>query len=267
MQKANQNIEHDENEYIDEDGLVHCKVCKGKRETIISSGAYSMKVRCICKCGVAKREEFEKKERQNELDRMRMVCFANTNMKDWSFENDDLSNPRLSKAMLKYAENFDNFKKEGKGLLLYGTVGTGKTYFSACIANYLIEQGHKVLMTNFARLINILQEKQFSDKQAYIDNLNTYKLLIIDDLGAERNSEYMQEHVFNIIDARYRSGLPMIITTNLTPDELFDAKDIGRKRIYDRITERCIAVEVSGESRRRKNVIQNFKNNLEELGL
>lgn len=256
-----------ENEYIGSDGLIHCKKCNGKLETIIKSDVYNMRVRCICDCDRAKREEFAKRERQNELDRIRSVCFHETNMKDWNFEHDDRSNPKISDAMMRYAENFKEYKAEGKGLLLYGTVGTGKTFYSACISNYLIDQGYRVLMTNFARLTNILQGKQYSDKQEYIDNLNRYSLLVIDDLGAERKSEYMQEQVFNIIDARYRSGLPMIITTNLTLSELFETKDLGYSRIYDRITERCIPVEIAGESRRRRAVAESFKHDREKLGL
>ena len=87
-------------------------------------------------------------------------------------------------------------------------------------------------------------------------------MLIIDDLGAERNSEYMQETVFNIIDARYRSGLPFIITTNLSIDELMSTDNIAQKRIYDRILERCYPVKVDGTSRR----TESFKNNIMEVG-
>jgi len=105
-------------------------------------------------------------------------------------------------------------------------------------------------MTNFARLTNTIQG-MYEGKQEYIDSLNDFDLLIIDDLGAERKSEFMQEMVFNIIDSRYRSGLPMIITTNLTADEIKKPQEVSFKRIYDRILERCIPVEVSGVSRRR----------------
>ena len=155
--------------------------------------------------------------------------------------------------MMNYVNNFTEFKKDGKGLLLHGTVGTGKTYFAACIANRLVEQGYSVLMTNFTRLSNQIQG-MFEGKQKFIDSLNRYTLLIIDDLGVERNTEYMQEMVYSIVDSRYRSGLPFIITTNLTADEIKKPQDVGYSRIYDRILERCHPVEVSGVSRRRQNV-------------
>ncbi len=101
----------------------------------------------------------------------------------------------------------------------------------------------------------------------YIDSLNRYKLLIIDDLGAERKSEYMQELIYNLIDSRYRSGLPMIITTNLSADEIKRPGNMDFARIYDRVLERCLPIAVQGESRRRRAVIDNYSKDMERLGL
>lgn len=255
-------------EYMGEDGLMHCAKCNTKveAEVIHPFTGEKKKVRCICDC-IRKEQEAQKdRERREEQDRQRRICFAETNMKDWNFANDDRRNEKLSDAMQNYVKNFTDFKKEGKGLLLHGTVGTGKTYFSACIANALIDKGYSVMMTNFARLTNQIQG-MYEGKQKFIDSLNRYSLLIIDDLGAERKSEFMQEMVFHIIDSRYRSGLPFIITTNLTTDEIKKPQDIGYSRIYDRIIERCFPVEVSGASRRRQNVKETFFEVKEKLGL
>lgn len=259
-------VPRSENEYIGDDGLLHCAVCHKNVETVVEFLGVRKKVRCICDCREKELRAFEEREKQQELDRMRMVCFAETNMSGWTFENDDRKNPRLSDAMMRYAENFAEFKKDGKGLLLYGTVGTGKTYYAACIANRLIDKGYKVLMTNFASLTNKIQG-MYEGKQEYINSLNDYSLLIIDDLGAERKTEFMQEMVFNIVDARYRSGLPFIITTNLTTDEIKKPQEVSFSRIYDRVLERCFPVEVSGASRRRQNVKDTFFDVKEKLGL
>jgi DNA replication protein DnaC len=260
------NVPRSENEYLGDDNLLHCKICHRNTQTKVVFLGEEKIVRCICDCKKAEIDAFENRMKREALERTKSVCFAESNMYNWTFENDDRKNPKISDAMLNYVNNFTEFRKDGKGLLLYGTVGTGKTYYAACIANRLIDSGYKVLMTNFARLTNEIQG-MFEGKQKFIDSLNRYTLLIIDDLGAERKSEFMQEQVFNIIDARYRSGLPMIITTNLTADEIKKPQDVGYSRIYDRILERCFPVEISGVSRRKQNVKDTYFEVKEKLGL
>ena len=267
IESINQRVPKPENEYIGEDGLLHCSKCHHKTETIIKHPftGEERKVRCVCKCRT-EMDEFKDRQKQEELERKKRICFAESNMFNWTFENDDGKNEKISNAMKNYVKNFTDFKKDGKGLLLYGTVGTGKTYFAACIANALIDEGYSVLMTNFARLTNSIQGT-FDGKNEFIDSLQRYTLLIIDDLGAERKSEFMQEQVFQIIDARYRSSLPMIITSNLTAEEIKKPQEVGYSRIYDRILERCFPVAVTGESRRRQEVKNSYFDIKEKLGL
>ena len=255
-----------DNEYLADDGLMHCTVCNDALQTEIEFLGKKKIVRCICSCKLKEIEAEKEREKREEYDRKRRICFAETNMGKWTFENDDRNNAKLSDAVKRYCDNFAEFKAEGKGLLFYGDVGTGKTYFAACIANALIDKGYNVLMTNFATLTNKIQG-MFEGKQEYINSLNRYQLLILDDLGAERKSEFMQEQVFNIIDARYRSGLPFIITTNLSAEELKKTSDIGYSRIYDRILEKCFPIRVDGQSRRRAKVKDTFFETKERLGL
>jgi DNA replication protein DnaC len=104
-------------------------------------------------------------------------------------------------------------------------------------------------------------------KQEYIDSLNDNSLLILDDLGIERDTAYAREQVYNVIDARYRAGLPMIITTNLTMDKLKSTQDIDNMRIYDRILEKCFPIEVDGGNRRRKAIRESYGEMKDLLGL
>lgn len=103
-------------------------------------------------------------------------------------------------------------------------------------------------MTNFNTIIDDIFP--LADKTEYINALTSYQLLIIDDLGVERNSEYALGIIFNVIDRRIRSGRPLIITTNLPLKEIKSETMLDKKRIYDRILEMCTPMYVGGTSKR-----------------
>lgn len=244
-----------------EDGLYHCDTCGEAREYIIPNGFLEgRKVRCICKCLVNAKSKAEMNAQREENERRRRRCFGSgwEQMSQWTFDNDDQRNPTVTKACKSYADNFDNYYNDGAGLLMYGDVGTGKSFMAGCIANAILDKGKQVLMSNFSTLINRLQGG-YEDRQAFIDSLNTYSLIVIDDLGIERNTEYMQEQVFNIIDTHIRANKPIIVTTNLSMNEIFGAEDKGRKRIYQRILEHTFPIEVEGQSRRMEKFADNYQ--------
>lgn len=168
-----------------------------------------------------------------------------------------LQSPKWKKQH-KYVDQWDKMKAMSTGLLLWGGTGTGKTFFAGCVANALIDTGVPVLMTNFARILNSLTNMFSEDRNGFIDSLNKYELLIIDDLGMERQSEFALEQVYNVIDSRYRSKRPLIVTTNLTLDELKNPADISRKRIYDRVLERCVPLKINNRNIRTMNAAMNF---------
>lgn len=259
-----------EGTFLGEDGLLHCEKCGGKRQTRIALFGKDKVVPCICQCRQAELEaeeaERQKEARLKKISQYRQVGFPEADFAKSTFASDDLSNPKLSRALKNYVVNFQALKEKGKGLILYGTVGTGKTFGAACVVNALIDEGVPCLMTNFARLTNELQGK-FEGRQEYIDNLNKFDLLVIDDLAVERDTEFVLELVYNIIDSRYRSGLPMILTTNLTLDELCKPSDLKKQRIYNRILERCYPIEVKGVNRRGKKFKEDYNDMKELLGL
>lgn len=267
-EKAATNTKAEVGDYL-KDGLLYCGKCHTpKQHRGIFLGAEKI-VPCICQCKKAELDAEVKrrqwKKQQERIKKQRKAGFPESDMQSWTFAADDGANPRVMQAMRSYVDNFQKFKEQGKGLLLYGGLGTGKTYAAACIVNALIDTGHACLMTNFARVLNTLWS--IENKQGYIDSLNKFDLLVLDDLGAERRSEYAQEQVFNVIDSRYRAKLPLIVTTNLTMKELTAPDNIGNGRIYDRLLEMCHPVEISGKSRRRQKVANEFKDTNKLLGL
>ena len=128
-------------------------------------------------------------------------------------------------------------RSENLGFLLWGGVGTGKSFLAGCIANALMEQEVPVRMTNFARILNELNGS-FSGRNEVVDKLCRYPLLIIDDFGMERGTDYALEQIYNIVDSRYRSRKPLIVTTNLTLGEIRYPQDTA----YDRLLEMCVPV-------------------------
>jgi DNA replication protein DnaC len=257
-------------DYIGVDGLLYCGKCHTRKQTRVNILGIEKTPYCLCKCEVEKREREEAEIKRRELARKvseyRRMGFPESMMQEWTFDNSDGTNDKIMEAARKYALNFDEFRKQGKGLLLFGTVGTGKTYAAACIANALIDRGIPVLMTNFARIANTVGG-MWEGKQEYYDSLNRFPLLILDDLAAERKTEYMSEIVFNVIDARYRAGLPLIITTNLTAEELKHPSDISYQRTFSRLLEMCLPVEVKGKDKRLERLKADIQPMKDLLGL
>lgn len=252
-EKANAKAEGD---YMGEDGLLHCGKCHAPKQCRIdgwhSTGATAI-LPVACECAKAERRAFEEhmkaEERRRSLDKMRRAGFPDAEMRKWTFDADDGANERIMGVAHRYVQNFDAMRANGSGLLIYGDVGCGKSFMAACIANALIDQGTPVLMTNFSRIVNQLQET-FDGRQKYLDRLNSFDLLVIDDLAAERDTDYMWEQIMAVIDARYRAGLPLIVTTNLTAVELSDGEDIRKRRVYSRLKEMCIPLRMTGDDRR-----------------
>lgn len=252
IKKANETIVEEAGDYM-KDGLLYCGKCNTPKQCMVEVFGAIRTPRCLCKCAKEARDKEEEARRQREfaerVKRYRSMGFPESEMANWSFDADDGSNPKMTAAMKNYVEHFAEFRKQGKGLLLFGNVGTGKTFLAACVANALIDKGVPCLVTNFARIANTVQGL-FEGRQEYYDSLNKFPLLVLDDLSAERKTEYMQEIVFNVIDSRYRAKLPLIITTNLTREELQRPADITYQRIYSRLFEMCTPIEIAGSDRR-----------------
>ena len=257
-------------DYTGEDGLLYCGKCRKPKEAYFAPDKAAIFGRdrhpAECDCQRAAREEREAAEKRRShletVERLKRQGFTDKTMQDWTFANDNGSCPQMKNAA-GYVARWEQIKDGNYGLLLWGRVGTGKSYFAGCIANALMEQEVPVCMTNFATILGDLAAS-FEGRNEYISRLCSYPLLILDDFGMERGTEYGLEQVYSVIDSRYRSGKPLIATTNLTLEELQHPQDTPHARIYDRLTSMCAPVRFTG-SNFRKETAQEKPERLKQL--
>ena len=219
-----------------------------------------------------KKEDFEAEfRRENYLMLLRSEAFSDIPAAAWRFDNASVMTKQLAKAK-EYAKKWDDFSREGIGLLLFGNVGTGKSYAAGCIANALIDRMISVLYFDMTDVVNRMHDIRISgnfgaDRDSYLKRITRPDLLILDDLGAERNTSYGKERVFDIVNRRLLSRKPMIITTNIALSVMQKATDLDDRRIYDRILEVCVPVLFDGENFRKGNAAENLKKAAQILNL
>ena len=255
-----------EDEYFcKEDGLIYCAKCRTPLETAVDVGHFGviMRLPVSCKCRIEERERrkraMDEAQRRARAESNRIKGIADTTYHKFRFENDRGYNAPVLKMAKKYVAGWDMVEKENGGLLIWGDTGTGKTFTAACIANALIDKGAKVMMTSLPWLVDELTGRQSRSRNEFIESLNSYDLLIIDDLGTESGSAYGLEQIYRIIDGRYRCGKPLIITTNLNPREMQAEKDVAYKRIYDRVLAMSIPLKMNELNIRRKDTAKKTK--------
>lgn len=251
---------------IGEDGLAYCRICGEPVQRYIQWLDMPKKaVPVACKC--IREEEWEWREKQREEDRekRRAICFGGAGLarlEGARFEADaggqfrtvadSAINAEQQRKGLSYACHFPEMLEAGQGLLLCGGVGTGKSHLAAQIANAIIDGGYRVYFATVGRIQAETASGYLDDRAEYIRSLNAYDLLVLDDLGAERGTEYMQELMFSVVDGRYSTGKPLIVTTNASIQDMKTPKTQMQERIYDRVLQMCFPIRFDGASLRRE---------------
>lgn len=258
-------------DYVDEEGFRVCGKCHTRRETLIETNAFdaghpiSRKVPVLCECrrNAAEAEEARRKYEADmaAIEKLRKMSLMDARLKDVTFSSFTVTpeNEKVCRSAARYVDKFDEMYANGQGLLLYGPVGSGKSFTAAAIANELMYRKHSAVMTSFIKLLETMGSFK-SDDEEYITKLNRAEVLVIDDLGAERSTDTTLEKVYNIIDSRYRSCKPLILTTNLTMAQIKEETDIRYVRIYDRIVEMCFPMKLDGLSWRKQEAAARFQN-------
>lgn len=243
------------------DGILYCGKCHTPKQALMSLPVLTgtdtpqpFPVACKCQKEADEKAEAEQRaaEFRNNLEaRWRACGVHDRELLKWRFSDDGGGQGKAMDVCNRYCEKWDEMLKGNIGMLLFGPVGTGKSFAASCICNRLLSQRVSVVATSFGRVLNVLQNN-FAGRQETLDRLGRFQLLFVDDLGSERNSEYSLEQVFSVIDSRYRAGKPIIITTNLTLQQLENPENMAYSRIFDRVLEMCpVRLCVSGPSRRK----------------
>jgi len=140
----------------------------------------------------------------------------------------------------RYVDSIDSHLDAGRGLWLTGDVGTGKTTLAMLVSKAALEKKRSVAIYSLPRLLAEIRTTYDDGAQhSYtdlIDRLAEVDLLHVDDVGAERTSDWVLEQLYAIINARYEDGRAIVVTTNLPYDELKD--QIG-ERTASRLAEIC----------------------------
>ena len=247
------------------DGIRICEICgepQGK-EIILLGKVHIVPVMCKCK-----KEESEKNriradatEKQTRLQQVFNNSLMTKEFKELTFKNWNhaVGNEKMFSLAMKYVNNFKQMRDKNLGLLIHGEPGNGKTFLSACIANELLTQMIPVVCISSIGLLDRIKRNfsKWGDSgtEQILNCLDNADLVIIDDLGTENNTSWSRAMMYQIIDTRYRKKKPLIITTNLTIDELkkrYDQvyRDNNREsydkngRTFDRlVNEMCTPIE------------------------
>ncbi len=241
------------------DGILYCGECHEAKQAWIdwlpdADGNQQKKlVPVMCRCAIEEEQREKRRlaeERYTEAQRhfdlaiqgpMRTLYTA-------SFADDTAPDTPIARTCRSYVDDWDEMKRGNYGILFFGSKGTGKSFYASCIINALRDQKVIACMTSTANLMSVLSAW---DKSETMDAISRVPILVLDDLGAERDTSYSAELLYNVINTRYASQKPTIVTTNIDLADMQSEEDLWRARIYDRVIEMCpITIRMQGESRR-----------------
>lgn len=223
-----------------------CPLCKASTMCEVETRKGKRTVRVLCNCEAARRDERDRAwKMQGDVRREEGVmsaCFNGFPSGRGSFDADDGRNPLSTSKALEYASRLD--RSCDRGIVLYGDPRSGKTFLAEAIATAAVRSGMRAIMRTAAQLVEVRQHGTREQASALLAQLSECDLLVIDDLGAERSTEFAQEVVLSAVDGAYAAHKPMVVTTNEDPDVRASSADVVERRLWGRIMERCEKIKV-----------------------
>lgn len=156
--------------------------------------------------------------------------------------------PEAYQACVNYANADNLFSSQKNSLLLFGGVGSGKTHLAAAITNVFADKGLSISFDTFIEHLGMIRS-QFNteEEDKHLRDMKNAMLLVIDDLGQEKQTEWSKQVLFEVVNFRYAHKLPIVITTNLSEDGLANYVD---EAIISRLHQMCVSVHMKAEDYR-----------------
>jgi DNA replication protein DnaC len=172
--------------------------------------------------------------------------------RDSSFDRAPVTDidPAIVSATRRFANTIDAKLEQGRGLWFMGPVGTGKTTLAMLVSKAALDRGHSVAIYSLPRLLNEIRDTHRAERSHVdlLDRLTAVDLLHIDDVGAERSTDWVLEELYSMVNARYEEQRSMLITTNIMDrDELCEQIT---PRTVSRLTEMCDELPLLGHDHR-----------------
>jgi DNA replication protein DnaC len=172
--------------------------------------------------------------------------------RDVSFDRPPVTDiePQVVTATRRFADRIDEKLDAGRGLWFMGPVGTGKTTLAMLVSKAALKAGRSVAIYSLPRLLNEIRDTHRAERSHVnlLDRLTAVDLLHIDDVGAERTTDWVLEELYSIVNARYEDERAMVITTNILDREAL-CEQIT-ERTVSRLTEMCDELPLIGHDRR-----------------
>ena len=222
----------------------HCKRCGDTGQIELENKTV------VCDCLIKTMSDISC-ENLNALSPLQLCTFESFKLDYYSDKpdaNGSVPLNRMSK-IFNYCRNYaDSFSLSSKGILMRGATGLGKTHLSLAIANELIRRGFSVVYVSAPDILSQLEREHFTYQyQSEADTFNSLlkcDLLILDDLGTEFITPFSTSTVYNLFNSRINAGRPVIMNTNLTPEEI-----VGNysQRFLSRVMGSCDILEFIGK--------------------
>jgi DNA replication protein DnaC len=157
---------------------------------------------------------------------------------------------RVVAEVRSFVDRIDEHLNAGRGLWFMGPVGTGKTTLAMLVSKSALRAGRSVAIYSLPRLLNEIRDTHRAERSHVnlLDRLAAVDLLHVDDVGAERTTDWVLEELYSIVNARYEDQRSMVVTTNILDREQL-CEQIT-ERTVSRLTEMCEELPLLGHDRR-----------------